>query len=380
MSRQFVNRLSKAIPAFLFAVWVVILPFSHCAAAQTPTPSLAPATSTPQTAPSAKATAAPASDKIDKGWPRIFAAGKKSVSVYQPQVQSWKANVLNCNAAVVITDNSTKTPASDYGVISFTARTEVDKVNRTVSLSDFYLTKVSFPADPGKTDEYQALLEQSIQPKVRIIALDRLEADLDVTQAESAVAKFPLRNTPPQIIFSDIPAILVIVDGPAVMRPVEDQKNLMRVINTRALILFETDKRKYYLHLMDGWMEADENQIEGTCPEALPITPIRGGESLEARITCMRAVTATSTATTKAPGNFRRIPAAAGRISIAAHRSRICSGRSRIEISASSGPSIFSAAAALVEAASAEAAWAEASAAGVGNVELPKFARIVRTV
>ena len=38
------------------------------------------------------------------------------------------------------------------------------------------------------------------------------------------------------------------------LRPSAD--NLQKVINTRALILFDPSKNMYYLALMDGWVEA----------------------------------------------------------------------------------------------------------------------------
>ena len=55
------------------------------------------------------------------------------------------------------------------------------------------------------------------------------------------------------------PAVLALIDGAPVLRPSAD--NLQKVINTRALILFDPSKNMYYLALMDGWVEAPT--IEG---------------------------------------------------------------------------------------------------------------------
>ena len=64
-----------------------------------------------------------------------------------------------------------------------------------------------------------------------------------------------MTNDPPRIIFNTRPSILILIDGNPVMRPVKDTR-LQRVINTRALILQDESKSKFYLHLMDGWMES----------------------------------------------------------------------------------------------------------------------------
>ena len=50
------------------------------------------------------------------------------------------------------------------------------------------------------------------------------------------------------------PAVLALIDGNPVLRPSAD--NLQKVINTRALILFDPSKNMYYMALMDGWVEA----------------------------------------------------------------------------------------------------------------------------
>jgi hypothetical protein len=190
----------------------------------------------------------------EKGWPRKFVNSANTFSVYQPQIDQWKDNLFEARAAVAVTDAQTK--QSTYGVIWFTARTEVDKVNRLVTLTDFKITKVSFPTVTDKTAAYQLILELRVPKTGEVIALDRLLADMAIAQAEKQSAGYQLKNDPPQIFFSTRPAILVLIDGNPVLRPVGGT-NLKRVINTRMFLLQDEPKGKFYLHLMDGWMEAD---------------------------------------------------------------------------------------------------------------------------
>ena len=68
----------------------------------------------------------------DKGWPRTFTSGGTSFAVYQPQIERWKDNKFEARAAVAVTTGQSKQPA--YGVIWFTARTEIDKPNRLVTM------------------------------------------------------------------------------------------------------------------------------------------------------------------------------------------------------------------------------------------------------
>src|SRR5262245_44321567 len=70
----------------------------------------------------------------DKGWPRTFASGAISLSVYQPQIEQWKETRLEARAAVAVTNGQSRQPV--YGVIWLAARTEIDKVNRLVRMTD----------------------------------------------------------------------------------------------------------------------------------------------------------------------------------------------------------------------------------------------------
>src|SRR5580698_9663473 len=75
-------------------------------------------------------------------WPRQFAYQGAKISVYQPELSDWTGNRLDAYSAVLIRTGTGKT---DFGVIWYTARTEVDKINRVVTLDDFQLTKQNFP-------------------------------------------------------------------------------------------------------------------------------------------------------------------------------------------------------------------------------------------
>jgi hypothetical protein len=69
-----------------------------------------------------------------------------------------------------------------------------------------------------------------------------------------------VKNDPPRIIVSQGPAALVRIDGQPVLRQVADT-SLLRVINTRGLLLFDQAAGRYYCWLMHRWVAAP--QLEG---------------------------------------------------------------------------------------------------------------------
>ena len=146
-------------------------------------------------------------------------------------------------------------PEPRYGVIWFTARTQVDKETGTVTLEDLTVSRADFPTVPDGGAGYLAALQRSFSAAPLTIALDRLQAELEVEQAESPGGVVAVRNDPPRIIVSEGPALLVRIDGQPALRAVPGS-TLLRVINTRILLLLDRSAGRYYLWLRNQWLAA----------------------------------------------------------------------------------------------------------------------------
>src|SRR5664279_4928849 len=216
----------------------------------------APGNAVAQSAPTQAAPAAKVAPDAGIPWPRVVTSHGATIAVYQPQLDSWSGNQLKAYAAVKVTTPSKKD--TDYGVIWFSANTEVDKVNRVVTLTNFDITKQSFPTLPNNGATYASALTGEL-PWNQTIPLDLLESDLAISANAGAQKTYAVQNNPPRIIYSTTPAVLALIDGKPVLGPEHD--HLQKVINTRALIVYDTSKYTYYLALMDGWVDAPT--IEG---------------------------------------------------------------------------------------------------------------------
>jgi len=193
------------------------------------------------------------SQNVDWDWPREADLGEERLLMYQPQLESWHDDEIKLYAALSVENKNDK--QLHYGVVWFTGRTEVDKVNRRVTLDNFQITKLTFPALESKESGYKEFLTARVRGKSRVIALDRLEAELAALMDEPDVKGLPVKNDPPPVIFTTKPAMLVMIDGPPKFRDVGGT-SLQKVLNSQALILLDAGKGKYYLNVMDGWLEA----------------------------------------------------------------------------------------------------------------------------
>ena len=188
----------------------------------------------------------------DLGWPRIFSGNGQSFTVYQPQLDSWDGFTLEAHAAVALAAGAEEPPI--FGVANLKVRTLVDKTERLVSLEDLQIVDAKFPSAPEQEQAYTQALRDVLPKNIKSVALDRLEAQLDIQAAQSKGEALPLQNAPPRIVFMQNPSVLLYIDGEPQYVPVEGTK-LTRVVNTRVLLLKDS-KDKFYLHLLDGYMQA----------------------------------------------------------------------------------------------------------------------------
>lgn len=200
-------------------------------------------------------------------WPRFFSTNGYEFAVYQPQISKWPGNQIEGRFATGVRPAGTSNET--YGVIFFTARTEIDKVNRLVTLEDFQVTKVSFPTQKSLQGTYQAIVQSELPEAAKTIPLDHLEA-VFVVSGEVQKAKIQaVANTPPRIIYTTQPSLLVLVDGMPILQPLI--QNYERVVNTRAVLMQNTNSwdQGYYLHAAGNWYTAPS--IEG--PWTVDISP-----------------------------------------------------------------------------------------------------------
>jgi hypothetical protein len=184
-------------------------------------------------------------------WPRTFKSGADTFVIHQPQVETWEGNRVDLYSAVELKTEGNN--AAKYGVVWFRARTEVDKVNRLVTLDEAEVTKVTFPAATEKEADLQALLSKQMPGATKTISLDRLESGL--AAAGAPVKAIEVKNDPPEVLVVNKASLLVLIDGTQQLRDIPGTR-LQRVINTRAILLFDSSNNTYYLRVKDWWLEA----------------------------------------------------------------------------------------------------------------------------
>ncbi|MHC4165540.1 MAG: hypothetical protein ACYSWQ_01130 [Planctomycetota bacterium] len=188
-------------------------------------------------------------------WPCEINIPEGKIVIYQPQLETFKADKLIARAAVSVTQAGQTEPV--FGAVWFAARVSTDRNTRMVALLDVEVAKAKFPgADPAKIQKLSGILETEMPKWDLTISLDRLLTMLDLVEKEKAAAE-DLRAAPPKIIFVTHPAVLILIDGEPLLHNVENS-DLMRVANTPFFILFDRSTMTYYLKGGDAWLKAPD--------------------------------------------------------------------------------------------------------------------------
>jgi hypothetical protein len=184
-------------------------------------------------------------------WPRQVNLASGTVLMYQPQVSQWQGNQITFRSALAFMPKGGK--QETFGVMFATARTQVDRINRSVVFENLQINSSLFPTLPDKGASLSADLQASVASTVRTISLDRLKASLALNGIQPPTVA--VQNNPPQVLVSYSPAILVPIDGTPVFKPVGNS-GFQRIINTKALILQGGPGNALYLPVYDGWLSA----------------------------------------------------------------------------------------------------------------------------
>ena len=196
-------------------------------------------------------------------WPSRFHVGDDAFTVYPLQLERWERNRLDGRAAVAVQAAGADRPL--FGVVSVSARTDVDPSSGMVTVHDIEASAGRFPTAGAHTAGYIDAVRRHLSMLTWQVSLDRLQADLAIDQSVEHSQSQPLRNDPPPIVYVQSPTILVPIDGEPVLREVDDL-GLRRILNTRALMVLDERTNRYFLYIAGYWMEAPA--LDGRWTEA----------------------------------------------------------------------------------------------------------------
>ena len=219
-----------------------------------PAPPAQPAGTPRPATPAASTQAQPV---LDGGWPRVYGLEDGgSILVYQPQIASW-ANQRDMLAfsAVSYRDKAGSKPV--LGTIRLETRTRVALEDRLVNFDPLKIVEANFQTLPKEQVRgVVAAIEKAIPDDERVIALDRVLANLDKSQIVPKNVE-GIKADPPAILFSKTPAIIVNLDGEPIWSPIKEN-DLKYAVNTNWELFQHAPTATLYLRHHDTWLKASD--------------------------------------------------------------------------------------------------------------------------
>lgn len=192
-----------------------------------------------------------ASAADDAGWPREVPLKNGTVTVYQPQIESMKGDVVKARAALSYLGNDKNEPV--FGVTWMMVKVKTDRDLRTVTFSEALIERTRFPnITPEKEKRFADLAGPRIAQWTFTMSLDRFTAALSAAEREQKSAK-GLKADPPKIIVKNEPSVLILIDGEPKLQEIKGTP-LRRVVNTPVAIL--TDGKRFYTSNGKFWYAA----------------------------------------------------------------------------------------------------------------------------
>jgi hypothetical protein len=187
-------------------------------------------------------------------WPRDVIMGTDTVTVYQPQLETFENNIIGGRMAISI---HTKNDGLVFGAVQFKATVNTDLDERLVELEKMDIVQTSFPdVDEEKAAKFVSELELAIEGSTELMSLDRVLASLELVEKKGDLSA-QFNNDPPEIYYRDIPTVLIMVDGDPILKDTDDS-NIQYVINTPYFIVKDKKKNQHYIKGGDYWYTSKE--------------------------------------------------------------------------------------------------------------------------
>lgn len=182
-------------------------------------------------------------------WPDEIITNTFSLTIYQPQMESYDKITLSARSAISVTvDNNTY-----FGALWFKGKTAIDKDEQLVVINDVEIKDIRLLED--KVDDLKAKAVLALDGWTPVMTLQSVISDLDLLISEKEFSE-KIKSDPPEIIFSTTPSVLILLDGEPVIKSVDGSK-YEYVLNTPYFIVTK-DNRIYYLKTGDLWYQSND--------------------------------------------------------------------------------------------------------------------------
>ena len=196
-------------------------------------------------------------------WPRVLTTTSgKEVTLYQPQLDNLKNNVVEGRMAVSAKGSDGKLV---FGAVWLEATLATDMDEDEAALLDIKVTQTKFPEEVtgAQIEGLKSFLADEIMKWEPRMSLSQLKASLAGMESVSEGDK-GLKHDAPDILYRESATMLVTIDGEPKFKE-DSRSGISYVMNTPFFIAKEKNRSVHYLKGGDYWYQS-ESVLEGWAP------------------------------------------------------------------------------------------------------------------
>ena len=185
-------------------------------------------------------------------WPKTTTTSEGTIiKLYQWQPESFADNTLKAHAAISVLENGKSEPVFGVAWLKATTETTGDQVN----VKSVYITNIKLPgeSDENKLESLANTIEDKVSSWDIEFANKDLQSSLELNKQQTSLAT-QISNTPPKVIYTNVPSILVSIDGAPKLQANKDW-GVEAVVNTPFVLIKNRDD-KFYLYGGKHWYTA----------------------------------------------------------------------------------------------------------------------------
>lgn len=187
-----------------------------------------------------------------ENWPKTATTPEGTIiKLYQWQPESFADNTLQAHAAISVLENGKSEPVFGVAWLKATTITE----GQQVSVQSMFITNIKLPDETNddKLEKIANALEGKVDSWNISFTSSELLSALELNKQQTSLAT-QISNTPPKVIYTNVPSILVSIDGAPKLQTNKDW-GVEAVVNTPFVLVKNRDD-KYYLYGGKHWYTA----------------------------------------------------------------------------------------------------------------------------
>ncbi|OIQ28510.1 MAG: hypothetical protein BM564_08900 [Bacteroidetes bacterium MedPE-SWsnd-G2] len=168
-------------------------------------------------------------------WPREISTGKHIITLYQPQLESLKDDLLSGRMAISVGKENKDDLI--FGALWFEMRLFTDMDTRIAVCDEIKISKVVFPdiEDDKNIEKLKSVVQTYIENSNIQLSIDNIIADIETESAASALESV-INNEAPEVFVRTEETVLVIIDGEPKFKTIENS-SIEYVVNTPFFIV-----------------------------------------------------------------------------------------------------------------------------------------------